>query len=430
MSPGPRHRASLFSYRGLEISGATLFAHYRLDDLDFTETVVFEGVDDLNDASRAVATLWYLIAGLSYYKAGAALHVDLAETPVGPAGRVLLSAALHDGLGEFSVLNHLPLDNVTIDGGTPARRHAPPLDPRALLVPFGGGIDSVVVVEELNPSLDRQLFVVSPASGRFDALEATAAQTGLPVVRATRSLDERLLAGGPAFFHGHVPVTAMVTLLAATAAVAAGRGGVVMSNEHSASVPNLTWRQRPINHQWSKSLIAEILLADAIDEVVEGLVVASALRDRSELWVAERFSHLLAYHPVFRSCNRAFAQDQSRRAPTWCGECDKCLFINLVLAPFLSREALGDIFNSEPLANPDRLSQLETLVGLGETPKPFECVGDPDESGAALVATAHEESWRDVEHLATLATRVHPHACLDDLLAPRGPSRVPAHWLR
>ena len=55
----------------------------------------------------------------------------------------------------------------------------------------------------------------------------------------------------------------MVTLLAAVAAVASGRGGVVMSNEHSASVANLRWGDLEVNHQWSKSWHAEQLLAEA-----------------------------------------------------------------------------------------------------------------------------------------------------------------------
>jgi len=45
----------------------------------------------------------------------------------------------------------------------------------------------------------------------------------------------------------------MVTLLASVAALASGRGGVVMSNEHSASAPNLRWHDHDVNHQWSKS---------------------------------------------------------------------------------------------------------------------------------------------------------------------------------
>jgi UDP-N-acetyl-alpha-D-muramoyl-L-alanyl-L-glutamate epimerase len=430
MSPGPRHRADLFTYQGLDVNGATLKAHYRLDDVDFTETVTFEGCGDLGDASVALAQLWYLVAGLSYFKAGAARHVNLGDTPVGPAGRALFEASLHDGLGEYSVVNHLPLEDVTFAGGAAPRHHDANLDPQRLLVPFGGGIDSVVSVEELDPSLERTLFIVSPSGARFDALEQTAAATGLDIVRASRTLDARLLAGANDFFNGHVPVTAMVTLLAAVAALATGRGGVVMSNEHSASVPNLTWRGRPINHQWSKSLVAEILLADAIDEVVSPLVVASLLRARSELWVAERFSCLERYHHVFRSCNRAFAQDPSRRAATWCNECDKCLFIELVLAPFLERDALAAIFHGEPLADPERLAQLEALVGLGDTPKPFECVGDPDESGVALHAVAASSAWHDVTHLADVAARVSVTATLSDLLAPQGPDRVPAHWLR
>ena len=85
-------------------------------------------------------------------------------------------------------------------------------------------------------------------------------------MRATRHLDRQLLTGEDSFFHGHVPVTAMVTLLCAIAAVASGRGGVVMSNEHSASMPNLEWSGLEVNHQWSKSLAAEVLIAEALNE--------------------------------------------------------------------------------------------------------------------------------------------------------------------
>ncbi len=423
-------RAEVFAYRGLQVEGTTLSAHYRLDEIDFTELVEFEGVESLGAPARAVATLWYLVAGLSYYKAGAARVIDLGETPVGPAARALLAASLHDGLGEFSVVNDLSLEDVQIIGGARGARESADLDATRVLVPFGGGIDSVVSLESLSPSLQRALFIVSPASGRFSALEATAALSRLEIVRATRSLDERLLSGDASFLRGHVPVTAMVTLLAATAAVASARGGVVMSNEHSASVPNLTWRGRPINHQWSKSLAAEVLLSNALDESVTSLSVASLLRSRSEIWVAERFSRLTDYHPVFRSCNRAFAQDPARRLSNWCGECDKCLFIALVLAPFVAREHLAGIFGSEPLANPERRDQLEVLVGLGATPKPFECVGDPHESAAALAAVAADPAWADVDYLHEVAVRLNSPKSLDELLTPRGPSRAPAHWLR
>jgi hypothetical protein len=196
-------------------------------------------------------------------------------------------------------------------------------------------------------------------------------------------------------------------------------------------VPNTTWRGRAINHQWSKSAAAEELLAQAVAERIgEDFVVASYLRDRSEVWVAQQFAQAPQYHAVFRSCNRAFAQDPAQRASTWCGTCDKCLFINLVLAPFLSRDTLRGLFASEPLADPTLTDALATLVGLGETPKPFECVGDPDESAAALLEVVRRDEWADVGALRDLAEVVTPQRTFRQLLTPQGESRVPAAWLR
>ena len=425
-------RADTFRYSGLDVDRDSLVGHYDLDDRHFTELVRFSDAGDLEaPAVRALATLWYLVAGLSYYKAGAARRVDLADTPVGDCGRRLLGAALVDGLGEFSYRHDLSLDDVEFVGGSDARATPAPLAQDRVLIPFGGGTDSVVTVNELPSGLDRTLFIVSPIAGRFGALEATAEVTELDVVRATRSLDAQLLAGGSGFFEGHVPITAMVTLLAAVAAVATGRGGVVMSNEHSASAPNLRWAQHDVNHQWSKSWVAEELIAAALTEAVgPDLVVASLLRDRSELWVARRFSALTAYHHVFRSCNRAFTQDTRRRASTWCGECDKCLFIDLMLAPFMGRETLASILGSEPLADPERRGQLRALVGVGVDHKPFECVGDPDESAVALARVAALDEWRDVPYLSELSRLTSPDRDFTELLEPQGPTRAPAHWLR
>ena len=427
-----RTRAQLFRYAGLDVQGAVLQAHYELDGRRFDETVSFEEVGPFTTpAVIALAHLWYLIAGLSYYKAGAARRVDLGDTPVGARGRDLFAAALHDGLGEFSFRNDLPLDDVVVEGGSVASAHVAPTDRLRVLTPFGGGIDSVVTVSELHERMDQSLFVVSPSGGRFAPLEATAAATKLDVVRATRTLDPQLLAPGPDFFHGHVPVTAMITLLAAIAAVATGRGGVVMSNEYSSSVANLHWRGRDVNHQWSKSWTSEVLLGDAVGELLgPELVVASFLRDRSELWVASHFSQLTQFHRLFRSCNRAFRQNDRARLATWCGECDKCLFIALMLAPFVTRPALRAIMSSEPLANPALVPQLETLVGLGRRAKPFECVGDPDECAAALGEVSRRPEWSDVAHLGALARLAPATRDFRSLLDPHGPSRVPAHWLR
>ena len=426
-----RQRAAHFSVTGLEVRGTEVTAHFASDDERFEETVRFSDEVNLTVPGVAeLARLWAAVAALSYYKTGAAHAVDLSLLELGAHGRDFVRAAWLDGLGEFSFENDLDLTGVAFDFG-PTREATPvAVAGQGLLTPFGGGIDSVVTVELLRGHVDQRLFIVSPESGPFAPLEATAAVTGLASVRATRRLDPQLRSRAAQYFHGHVPVTAMVTLLAAMASLGVGRRGVAMSNEHSASVPNVHWRGRDINHQWSKSWTAEVLLGAAVAELVEpSFVVASVLRDRSELWVADVFSRHPQYHGVFRSCNRAFTQDVAERAAHWCGVCDKCLFINLVLAPFVSRAHLADVFASEPLADPQRAEQLATLVGLHPNNKPFECVGDPDECAGALRALAERDEWCDVAMIQELAAQLDKAPSLADLLEPQGASRVPAHWL-
>ena len=90
------NRAQRFTYRGMDVVGDELIGHYDLDGVTFTERVSVTDGDLTLPASRALAGLWYLLAGLSYYKAGAAQVVDFGDQPVGAHGRALLEAALLD----------------------------------------------------------------------------------------------------------------------------------------------------------------------------------------------------------------------------------------------------------------------------------------------------------------------------------------------
>ena len=114
---------------------------------------------------------------------------------------------------------------------------------------------------------------------------------------------------------------------------------------------------RAVNHQWSKSLEFETRfpLGPRLD--VRG-VVPAILRDPansptpSSGWPALRHAHRLTT-PWFRSCNRAFHIDPAQRLDHWCGRCDKCCFIDLILAPFMDRAELVAVFGGrEPLEDP------------------------------------------------------------------------------
>ncbi len=259
---------------------------------------------------------------------------------------------------------------------------------------------------------DVALFVVNRPGDRFAAIEAPAAVTGLPVVRAEREIDPQLLRSAElGFLNGHVPVTGILSAIAVLAAVLEERDAVVMSNEWSASIPTLEYQGHPVNHQFSKSETFEAAFRDVLAAGVgagpERLPeYFSWLRDRTELWVGQEFAALEQYHGSFRSCNKAFYSDPARRFDHWCGQCDKCCFIDLILAPFLPAAALRQIFEvtGEPLGNPELAPKFRALLGAGA--KPFECVGEVNECRAAVLLAARRQDRAPDKLLAELAAEV------------------------
>jgi UDP-N-acetyl-alpha-D-muramoyl-L-alanyl-L-glutamate epimerase len=302
-----------------------------------------------------------------------------------------------------------------------------------------------VTVEEVRKrAADVALFVVNRPGDRFAAIERPAAVSGLPVIRAGREIDPQLLRSAElGFLNGHVPVTGIISAIAVLAATLNDRDAVVMSNEWSASVPTLEQNGQPVNHQWSKSAAFEAAFRDLLAADPSGLPdYFSALRDRTELWVGERFAGLTGYHQTFRSCNRAFHIDTSRRLDHWCGQCDKCCFIDLILAPFLPAERLRAVFaidsgkgdggDGEPLDNAELAPKFRTLLGSGT--KPFECVGEVNECRAAVVLAARRADRADTALLQELAAEVtgRPDAPTEAEIAamrrPVGASFVPAAY--
>ena len=410
-----------FHYDGvaIDVGRATVSCHYSIGDQRFEETLRIPEGDLGAPGVAQAATLYFLFAGVSYLKTSMPLLVDLGATATSRAEREVLTSFFIDGLGEFALRNSLDLRGLELTG--PVAEPAPvalEVDLGRLLIPFGGGLDSIVTVAELAPLADdAALFVVERPGARFDAIERPAALTGLEVVRAERAIDEKVLHSTKhGYLNGHVPVTGIISAIAVLSALATGRGAVAMSNERSASSATTEGPGGPVNHQWSKGIDFERGFRSLLAARLPGVEYFSWLRDRSELSIAERFAGLESYHLAFRSCNRAFHQDPARRAARWCGICDKCLFIDLVLAPQLSRERLNEIFDGvEPLENPALVDQLAVLVGSSQATRPFECVGDVDECRQALLTLANRDDRRSNETVQRLASS------LTDVITPAEP---------
>ena len=114
----------------------------------------------------------------------------------------------------------------------------------------------------------------------------------------------------------------------------------------------------------------------------------SLLRPFSELQIAKHFALHEKYYNIFRSCNVGSKTDQ------WCGHCPKCLFVYIILSPFISLERLKEIFGSDMLNDESMLETFEKLIGILPE-KPFECVGTCDEANTAICMTIDQMEASD-----------------------------------
>jgi hypothetical protein len=401
------YRTFRFTERSLAPDG-TVRLHYMLDDAyEFVEELVVPMPDDREADLEAVAPLLDLlhwVAGVSYYKTAAPPEVACETGTPGPAAAAYLEALYSEGLGEFAVVNKLPrLPRPRFPSG-PAAPTPPRRDPSRVLVPIGGGKDSIIALEIVRRSgLDFTLFSV-----RDDpAMQRTAAVADVPRLVAHRQLPLALLKElhGDGALNGHVPITAIIACVALLTAALNGYDAVALANERSASSGNVVYDGIEVNHQFSKSARAEELLRAAALEAAPGVDIFSLLRPASELGIARRFALLTDYHHAFTSCNAIFRLDPELRLASWCGDCPKCRFVFLVLAPFMDPDALAAVFGKAMLDDEEQFEGFALLTATGGH-KPFECVGEEEESLAAISLLAADERWRDRPVLRRLVREV------------------------
>lgn len=294
----------------------------------------------------------------------------------------------YNGLGEFFYINGItatPDDFMTIVSEGPAHfcdTKQPDETHRRVLVPIGGGKDSVVTLEmmqELAQGERPRPLIMNPRGATVGCIEA-AGYTLDDVLVIRRSIHPRLLQlNAEGFLNGHTPFSAMLAFYTLLAAQLSGASRITLSNESSANESTVVGTN--VNHQYSKSIEFE----DDFRHYVAAFISPafnyySFLRPLSELQIAMLFSRHEKYFDVFRSCNAGSKQD------IWCGKCAKCLFAYIILSPFIAPERLNAIFGKSMLDDTDLQQYFDELTGHAET-KPFECVGTISEVHSALSMT-------------------------------------------
>lgn len=385
-------------------TGHAIFT-YDLGDLRLTETLDLPlGFDAARTQSTAFTRLLDITAavlGVSYFKLRAPFTISAPDLALNDSDRSFLRDVYENGLGEFYARNNLMrFGKLTITTGTATDTPQAPDLQNHILLPIGGGKDSLVSVQLLQKAgADFTPFAVNPKGPIITSVDAI----GKPALFVTRTLDAEMIRLGqlPDYYNGHVPSTAINSMIGALVAVLFGYNQIALSNERSASEGNMQFDGRETNHQHSKSLDFERLLATTLANATGGtLGYYSLLRPYSEVKIARMFARETRFDKVFSSCNANFRL-AGHDGPLWCGTCPKCLFTFLIMAPNMPKARLTGIFGQNLFDNPENELGFRELTGLSGQ-KPWECVGEILEAAACLWQLTIHPEWQSHRLVAKL----------------------------
>lgn len=301
------------------------------------------------------------------------------------------------GLGELFFVNGISADRKSFvefecTGGFDSSLREMHREHEGCLVPVGGGKDSALTLETLTGAgMKCRCYSIN----RRRSITGTVTAAGLPeeaLIVSERHFDRSLVAlNDKGFINGHTPFSAIVAFSAEITAYLNSLKYIVLSNESSANESTVAGQD--VNHQYSKSFEFEKDFHEYEEKYLRtGQYYFSFLRPLSEFQIAAMFVKHRKYLPVFRSCNLG-----SKVSPDiWCGNCPKCLFVCLILSPFLSLSELEEIFGRDMLNDSAMLGYFTELIGKSEH-KPFECVGSISEVNLAVSLAIRRLEQHDEE---------------------------------
>jgi UDP-N-acetyl-alpha-D-muramoyl-L-alanyl-L-glutamate epimerase len=255
-----------------------------------------------------------------------------------------------------------------------------------VIVPMGGGKDSIVTMELLKPHFNVVPFVINPAPVMTSVISTAKLDKFISV---SSLLDPHLLElNDSGYLNGHVPITAFYSMVAVTAAALNQIPFIAFSNERSSNEGNTEYLDHIINHQYSKSLEYETDFHNYVHKYLSpALNYFSFLRPVYDLQISKIFCTFPQYFPVFSSCNQNFKfQTNNQQLTTnnlWCTHCPKCVSTALLLAAWMGRDKVVEMMGVYPPDLTENIPLVEELTGKRPV-KPFDCVLTREEANLAL----------------------------------------------
>lgn len=382
-----------FIYHGYDIikkqNSIDVKYHFEIKGLsDFYPEWSFPYVSNNNEYNSILLDNLVFSLGMvelvSYWKATCSPYVMIKPHTITDEMSVWWKNLYFDGLGEFFYKNNIKTsvtDFMSLSSeGTFTAPFDGDLQLSGSLIPVGGGKDSAVTLALLKEmSYEIMPYIINER----EATKLTCEVAGYGIENrylVKRTIDRKLIElNSQGFLNGHTPFSAIVAFSSIISALISSKKYVVLSNESSANESTVLGDS--VNHQFSKSEEFERNFIEYEKKYINsGVSYFSFLRPLSEIQIAMLFSKFKEFHQVFKSCNVGSKKD------IWCCSCPKCLFVYIILSPFLTQSELVSIFGENLLDKKELLNVFKQLTGLLPN-KPFECVGSRDEVIVALAET-------------------------------------------
>lgn len=391
---------------------------YRLGEHEFkpevlipTESITSKEIDEV--FLKELFFNFGIINAISYYKLTCAPQFVIKAGYIDDNQKLFFRKLFYNGLGEFMYTNNLNfsfndfMEISCIEAPENRKSDVPPRDLYIIgnnfsgnLIPVGGGKDSIVTLEALQPmhneslclQFNRSLYPENRAA--LDSIrEAGYKQT--EIRNFNLSFDPHLLElNKQGFYNGHIPFSSTLAFAALIMAYLNNKKYIPVSNEASANQGNIAGTN--INHQYSKSYEFEKDFQNYVNYyLTDKILYFSLLRCMNEFQICQKFLQFPQYLSIFRSCNVGTKENK------WCGHCAKCLYVYIMLYPFVRKTKLEIIFGHNLL---DDETLLDTFNGLvyPETIKPFECVGTKEEICYTLDLAVQNQPPENLPYLLRL----------------------------
>ena len=353
---------------------------------EFHPTLTISKKDIKNDIHSKIANRIIFNIGMieliSYFKITCSKQVVIKAGYLDEDQKKWFRKLFYYGLGEFMYINNINVNEEDllefIVEAEKEEEIKTEYNGTGNLIPIGGGKDSTVSLEILR-NQDNCCFAINPKGPHEECINIAGYDNYMKV---KRTLDKNMLElNKQGFLNGHTPFSSLVAFITYLCAYLNNRKYIVLSNEASANESTVIGTK--INHQYSKTYEFENDFNEYTKKYFNiDIKYFSLLRPLTEYQISMLFSKYKKYHKAFKSCNVG-----SKSIPwVWCNNCPKCLFVYIILSPFLYKNDLVNIFGEDLFTKKELLDTFIELAGYADT-KPFECVGTYSEVRYAVSKT-------------------------------------------